>query len=201
MAVAELNWTSGEKKWQTWKVGDLKALKHRELMELYLTLPCPSLDEMNGEFRGDFLDPGSFRTVKSVAAHFALRSPLVNGDWQGKGFTTTSERTGHGYNHYVQYGENKYILPMKTTIAPSVFDGKGSFELDYTAYVSLAGIINMIDEVRRVNRDLYLGLGLWGYTTRQRRIPYFFALSGPRRPYVGIDRQHRERTRRFSRYA
>lgn len=201
MAVAEVNWRlSGEQR-SHWTVKDLKALKQRELMKLYLTLPWPSMDEMTGEFRGDLLDQGGFRAIKALFAHFAVRSPLINGEWQGKGFTTTSENAGHGYNHYVKFGTDKYVLPMKTRIAPSIFDGNGSFELDYTAYVSKAGMINMIDEVRRVNHDLYLGLGLWGYTKKQREEPYFFSLSGPRRPYVGIDRQHRERTRRFSRYA
>jgi hypothetical protein len=184
-----------------WTAKDLKALKQRELMDLYLTLPCPSMEEMTGEFRGDLLNQGSFWFIKNFAAYFALRAPLVNGKWQGKGFTTISDGAGHGYNHYLKLGKDKYILPMKTKIAASVFDGKDCFELDYTAYYSQAGIINMIDEVRRVNHDLYLGIGLWGYTKRQRKIPFFFSLSGPRRPFIGIDKQHRDRQRKFSRYA
>jgi len=88
---------------------------------------------------------------------------------------------------------------MKTKIAKSVFDGKDDFELDYTAYHSGAGFVNMIDEVRKVNDDLYLGIGLWGWFKRQRRITFFFALTGPRTAYVGI-KPHRERQRRFSRY-
>ncbi len=200
MAVT-LNSRLSDEAREDWTVGDLKALKQRELMELYQTLPCPSMEEMNGEFRGDLLNQGGFWLIKNTFAYFALRAPLVNGKWLGKGFTAISNDAGHGYNHYLKLGKDIYILPMKTKIAASVFDGKENFELDYTAYHSTAGFINMIDEVRRVNHDLYLGIGLWGYTKMQRKIPFFFSLSGPRRPFVGIDKRHRERNRKFSRYA
>ena len=184
-----------------WTVKDLKALKQRELMELFLELPCPSLEEMKGEFRGDLLDLGAFPFLKEIFAYFALRSDFVNGKWLGKGFTTISDSEGHGYNRYSKLGKDRYILPMKTRIARSVFDGQDCFELDYTAYWSRASLINMIDEVRKVNDDLYLGIGLWGYPPKQRRIPFFFSLSGPRGPFAGIDRRHGERNRTFSRYA
>ena len=183
-----------------WTADDLKALKQHQIMELYLRLPCPSMAEMTGEFRGDFVDQGPFQPVRQALAHLALRSVLVNGQWRGKGFTTTSADEGHGYNHYMKLGRDKYILPMKTKIAKSVFDGKDCFELDYTAYHSQAGLINMIDEVRKVHADLYLGIGLWGYTERQRMIPFFFSLSGPRLPLASLDKPHAQRSRTFSRY-
>jgi hypothetical protein len=86
---------------------------------------------------------------------------------------------------------------MKTKIAKSIYDGKDVFELDYTVYHSGAGFVNMIDEVRKVNDELYLGIGNWGYFRRQRLIPNFFALAGPRGPYVGVDKKHRERRRSY----
>ena len=88
-------------------------------------------------------------------------------------------------------------MPMKTCIAKSIYDGKDVFELDYTVYHSQAGFVNMIDEVRKVNGQLYLGIGNWGYFKKQRAVPFFFGLSGPREPYAGIDKQHRDRRRRF----
>ena len=182
-----------------WTVDSLKAMKQEQLMELYRTLPCPTMREMEGEFKGDLLDTGKFWLIKKPLAYFALRSPLNKGRWLGKGFATDTENAGHGYNSYERFGRVIHVFPMKTRIAASVFDGKDCFELDYTAYHSGAGFINMIDEVRKVNDDLYLGIGTWGYFQRQRRIPFFFALSGPRGPYAGIDRQHRERNRRFAR--
>jgi len=182
-----------------WTVEQLKALRQEELMELYLTLPCPTMREMEGEFKGHLLDTGKFWFIKKPLAYFALKSPLNKGRWLGKGFEAISENEGQGYNSYERFGRVRHVFPMKTRIAASVFDGKDCCELDYTAYRSGAGFINMIDEVRKVNDDLYLGIGTWGYFKRQRRIPFFFSLSGPRAPYVGVDRRHRERRRRFAR--
>jgi hypothetical protein len=183
-----------------WTVTQLRALKQRELMELFLKLESPSMADMNGEFRGHLLDQGAFKLVNEALAYFALRAPFVNGRWQGKGFTTTSNDEGYGYNRYLRQGKDRYVLPMKTKIAKSVLDGRACFELDYTAYGSLAGVVNMIDEVRKVNDELYLGIGFCGYSRQQRRIPFCFALSGPRNTFAAVNKPKRERQRKFSRY-
>jgi hypothetical protein len=199
MAATEVDSSLSVGEGTDWTVEDLKALKQNELMELYLTLPCPSMQEMEGEFRGHLLDTGKFWLIKKPLAYFALNSSLNKGKWLGKGFTMTTEGEGHGYNSYQRFGKISHVFPMKTKIGKSIFDGKDDFELDYTAYHSGAGFVNMIDEVRKVNDDLYLGIGTWGYFKRQRRIPFFFSLSGPRAPYAGIDRRHKERHRKFAR--
>lgn len=199
MAVTMGKRESLEGNLEGWTIDDLKALKQERLMELFLTLPSPTMQEMEGEFRGHLLDTGRFWFIKKPLAHFALNSSLNQGKWLGKGFATTSESEGHGYNSYKRFGKIRHVFPMKTRIAKSVYDGNDDFELDYTAYHSGAGFVNMIDEVRKVNDDVYLGIGTWGYFKRQRRIPFFFALSGPRAPYTGIDKEHKERHRRFTR--
>jgi hypothetical protein len=199
MAVTMGKRESLEGSLEGWTIDDLKALKQDRLMELFLTLLPPTMEEMEGEWRGYLLDTGRFWLIKRPVAHFALNSSLNQGRWLGKGFSMTSDSKGHGYNSYERFGKTRHVYPMRTRMAKSVFDGRDDFELDYTAYHSGAGFVNMIDEVRKVNDELYLGIGLWGYFRRQRRIPFFFALSGPRGPYTGIDRHHRERQRRFTR--
>ena len=199
MATLTLDPRSLDTLTEDWTVDDLKGLKQSQLLEMYHTLPCPSMQEMEGEFRGDLLDTGRFRFIKDILGHFALNSSLNQGKWLGKGFMITSEGEGQGYNSYQRGGKIRHVYPMKTRIAKSILDGKDDFELDYTAYHSGAGFVNMIDEVRKVNDELYLGIGFWGYFKRQRRVPFFFALSGPRGPYAGVDRQHRGRERRFER--
>jgi hypothetical protein len=199
MATVTLDVDSLNVATEHWTVEDLKGLKQSQLMKLYHELPCPSLQEMEGEFKGDLLDTGKFWFIKNILGHFALNSSLNQGKWLGKGFMMTSESEGQGYNSYKRGGKIRYVYPMKTRIARSILDGKDDFELDYTAYHSGAGFVNMIDEIRKVNDELYLGIGFWGYFKRQRRIPFFFALSGPRGPYVGIYKPHRERQRRFER--
>lgn len=81
---------------------------------------------------------------------------------------------------------------MKTYLSRSRYDGKEAFILDYTAYRSPACSINMVDELRKINDSLFLGIGTWGYSRWQRMIPFFFALSGPPIKYIGTDKPHRE---------
>jgi hypothetical protein len=57
----------------------------------------------------------------------------------------------------------------------------------------------MVDELRRVNNNLYMGIITWGYFRKWRRVPWFFALTGPRGRYAGIDKLPRESKRDFIR--
>jgi|SRR5271157_963074 len=188
---------NGDKK--DWTVKDLIILKQDQLMELFSKLPCPSIQEMQGEFRGNLLNTGHFWPIKNICGHFALNSYFSKGKWLGKGFENISGTEGRGYNFYYRFGKVNHVYPMKTYIAKSIYDGKDEFELDYTVYNSMAGFVNMVDEVRKVNDNLYLGIGTWGYFRKQRRIPWFFALSGPRGRYAGIDKQHKMSNRNFTR--
>ena len=43
----------------------------------------------------------------------------------------------------------------------------------------------MVDEVRRLSKTAYLGIGTWGFTKAQRRIALPFLLSGPVSAYRG----------------
>ncbi len=40
----------------------------------------------------------------------------------------------------------------------------------------------MVDEVRRLEAGRYLGIGTFGFTDAQRRMPYSFRLTGPVAP-------------------
>jgi hypothetical protein len=181
-----------------WTIENLMAMKQPELMELFLTLSAPSMHEMQGEYRGTLLDTGTFWLIKNFLAYFALSSDIMNGKWLGKGFTAQSTDEGHGYNSYRKSGKVRHILPMKTYLSTSRYDKKKVFILDYTTYRSSARFINMVDELRKINDNLYLGIGTWGYSRWQRMIPFFFALSGPPIKYIGTDKPHREVPSKYS---
>ena len=181
-----------------WTVENLLAMKQNQLRELYLALPAPSIREIQGEFRGTLLDTGPFRFLKNILAYFALVSPLINGKWLGKGFKAVSDTVGYGYNSYRKSGAIRHVMPMTTHMARSRLDGKEVFLMDYTTYRSRAEFVNMIDEVRKVNDNLFLCIGFWGYTRWQRHVPFFFALSGPPEEYVGTDMPHKELASRLS---
>ncbi len=90
------------------------------------------------------------------------------------------------------------MYPMKTNVARSRYDGRPCYQLDYTAFESLLGSINMVDELRRVNREFYLGIGTWGFTRAARMRPLPFCLNGPVREFVGVDKPHARRRAKFT---
>ncbi|GEE03893.1 hypothetical protein nbrc107696_43390 [Gordonia spumicola] len=165
------------------RADDLTSMSHSELVELFLTLEAPSLSEMVGEFDGTPLaQPGVLRTV--VAA-VKVRNPLYR--WKTKGFRQIDETSGRGYNihRWAVTGSLVYRDPMTTRIADSDIDGRPAFQLDYRTFDTVNGLVNLLDDVRRVQPGLYLGFGMLGLTDRQRSVLQPFMLEATSRPYKG----------------
>lgn len=162
---------------------DLATLRHRELLDLFAVLDAPELNELDGEYARLILAqkfPG-----ERAFAHATVSNPRT-GHWLGKAFNGgTDGQVGQGYNYFRKRGRIVHTDPMLTTIAPSRFDGRPSFQLVYRAFHSLCGSIHMVDELRTVGPGQYLGLGTYGFTTRQRMHAIPFQLTGPDAPYSG----------------
>lgn len=168
----------------------LKTLKWNELYELFKTLKAPSFSEMQGEYNAALLDcQGPF---DNVLGSFALRNGIYPGKWLCKAFTAQDKKTGHGYNSFSRFGKVVRIFPMKTSIVKSFFDGKDVFELYYPEYKSLLGFSNMVDEIRKIKDNLYLGIGRWGFTEKQRSKVWPFSISGPAAPFIGTDKVYKK---------
>jgi hypothetical protein len=153
----------------------VEALSPAEAVDLFKTLPAPTMEEMNGEFSGEML---SFPTLCTrIFWNVASKNPIYPGVWQGKSFRQTGPDEGRGYNTVKRWiGGRVDMWPMVTRIGPSYFDGKPSFQLVYRAYDHYAGEIHMLDEVRRLPDGRYLGIGRAGTTTEERRLPMPFLL-------------------------
>jgi hypothetical protein len=164
----------------------LKSLNHKEIMELFSTLSAPIVSEMDGEYEAGMLNTGS--VFLDLGCKLSLQNPLLFGYWLCKSFTPGDDNKSHGYNSFRKFGKVVRKFRMKTEIASSRYDGKDIFELYYPAYKSLLGAIKMVDEVRKIKDGLYLGIGTWGFTEKQRMIPLPFYLSGPIHEFVGPDR-------------
>lgn len=163
----------------------LKGMKVKEVMALFKTLPAPTFDDMQGEFDGFLLDHGD--PITNFVSVLSISNPLTTGRWKGKAFTFADKVYGHGYNLFEKFGKTKRKIRMRTQIVESRFDGKPAFILDYTAYDSFLGKVNTVDEIRKLDDDLYLGVGTWGFTKKQRMKPFPFCLKGPLRSFVGVD--------------
>lgn len=173
-----------------WTVNKLKCLTLKETMALFRTLSPPEFSEMDGEYEAGLLDHGNL--LKNHVSLCAMNLPLIHEHWLGKAFTPEGGNRGHGYNGFWVGGRAVRKYRMDTSITASRFDGRPSFQLVYDHYDSLCGRIHMVDEVRKLEEGLYLGVGTWGYIEPQRKIPLPFYLSGPVGPFVGADREERK---------
>ncbi len=162
---------------------DVRKMSHRELTELFETLECPKLEEMNGEYAARLLRQPS--RLAAISGNIILNNPVLPGKWLCKAFRPVSAKNGRGYNAFDVLGRKVKRFPMLTLIAPSRFDGKPAFQLVYQAYKSFCGDIHMVDEVRRLGEGAYLGIGTWGFTDAQRMIPLPFLLEGINEAYSG----------------
>jgi hypothetical protein len=161
---------------------DVHRMSSGDLLELFKRLECPTIAEMNGEFRGEQLRaPGLVSTLVSVGF---TNNPLLFGKWLSKSFRPVDAEHGRGYNTLRNLGHTIRTGPMRTLIAPSRYDGKPAYQLVYRAFHSVCGFVHMVDEVRRLDAGRYLGIGTIGFTEGQRRVPLPFLLSGPVGPYI-----------------
>lgn len=150
--------------------------KPEELIELYKNAPEPStlapLDwviQCRGMaligFRRGFLSRWLRRATRSN------RFP-----WQGKRFKSNNAMHGKGINDLL-LGKRFSALEFETSIAPSVIDGRNCVSVDY----NYSGNRNpwfqrpMLDELREVCPDLYMGPVTYRFR-KARRITCFFSV-------------------------
>lgn len=161
-------------------IGDLRRLSTNELLQLFRSLEAPDIAEMQGEYTASLLAQPHW--LATAAGWVAVATPFQR--WLCKAFRPVDGDTGRGYNTFLQGDRVVQRYPMLTLLAPSRFDGRPAYQLVYRHFESACGDVHMVDEVRRVTPGLYLGIGTYGFTTAQRRIPYPFVLEGPVAPYA-----------------
>jgi hypothetical protein len=164
-------------------VTTLKQMDVAELLTLFSTLDAPTMQEMSGEYAAELLKQPS--RAATIVGRAAVYNPVMPGFWLCKAFRPVSETHGRGYNTFQHLGSVVQRYPMQTLIAASRYDGQPAYQLVYRAYQSLCGTIHMVDEVRKVRDGVYLGIGTYGFTDAQRRIPFPFLLTGPVSAYRG----------------
>lgn len=195
---------------------DLMKLSRKQSMNLFQQLDAPSMPEMKGEYRAALLDSGYIINMflAKMYLHFTW------GDWQHKAFEPLDQQHGHGYNTFITTQSRLYenyfaavimkilsvlrslfrlnnpqrlarIMLNKTSIVTSVFDGRPSFQLSYRDYNTFF-TNTMTDEVRKVNDNLYLGIGRLTVTFGKFN-PMPFVMIGPPDPWVGPDMEYKQK--------
>ena len=90
-----------------------------------------------------------------------------------------------GNRHWLSLSHRCTVGIQTAGSADTRYDGRPAYTLVYRAYHSFCGDINMVDEVRRLGDGLYLGIGTWGFTERQRRVALPFLLQQTPDAYRG----------------
>ncbi|MGW6117820.1 hypothetical protein ACWFRF_02165 [Nocardia sp. NPDC055165] len=160
---------------------ELRRLNTSGLLALFTTLEAPTISEIDGEYTAALLAQPNLFAV--ATGKVAVANPL--GPWLCKAFRPVDENSGRGYNTFSEFGRVRQRYPMRTLLAPSRYDGAAAYTLIYRAYTSMCGSLHMVDEVRRAAPGVYLGMGTWGFTDAQRRVPRPFLLTGPVGSYRG----------------
>jgi hypothetical protein len=152
-----------ERRTSTRRTLDLDALSRMDsdaLGRLFAEGKLPeSLSELDGHPRGRMLavrrlDRGPLsRVLRRFAA--AARFP-----WGGKSFHARSADEGKGINR-VHLGGRHQLFPFETRISASAVDGDPAVVLDYDLPDNPGFIRAIHDEVRLVDRGLYLGPAMW----------------------------------------
>jgi len=195
---------------------DLLHMNRDQLVGIFHQLPAPGFEEMHGEFKALILDVGN--PLMQLNSDIYLNR--LWGRWIAKAFEPAGENRGHGYNVFrvsERAKTNEDVIPAyidwtlrslkdffmgkadekevriirnKTRIGDSIYDNRKSFHLEYHDYTPFP-TSTMKDEVRKLNDNLYLSLGILTISFGKRNICPF-VLIGPPAKWVGPDEGYQE---------
>ena len=138
---------------------DLMQLRKSDIMQLFFAASAPDFKELSGEYQAGTVPVG----VMAFSADIFLNRFFGSGKWLGKAFNPRDDKTGSGYNVFRNrkgrnLGKIERMRRMENYLGPSCFAEGDSYHLDYSVYNS--GVVGtMHDELRKINENLYLGLG------------------------------------------
>ncbi|MEQ9367109.1 MAG: hypothetical protein RIF32_22940 [Leptospirales bacterium] len=166
-------------------VEHVRRLSKADLMQLFYALDAPEPGELDGEYDAVLIDVG----VLSAGSAWYTHHIFGDGRWLGKGFRaarngraspskaqnsvtattkadTYGDTRGDGYNLFAGSGaggarggsEVQRLRKFDTYPGPSRIAAGDSFHLDYHAYNG-GTVHSMRDEIRKINNNLYLGMG------------------------------------------
>ena len=170
---------------ETWTINRLWKLTREEVIDLWKQLSPPPFDELDGEYMGHAFNGGNEEARKRIADSM-YNEDVGSGSWIGKAYKPITESTGEGYNHWRKNGTVR-DLRFGTHLGTSLIDGRPSFVMTYGSFNNGAGGRDLVDEIRKLDTGLYVGLATTKQDDGSRTQPGFFALTGPIGPWTGVD--------------
>jgi hypothetical protein len=167
-------------------IKDLESLSKQRVMQLFYAAKTPDLADMKGEYQIGLMRVGVMARMVEMYIH-RIMGP---GPCKGLAFFPFEKEKGSGYTMFAvkeEYGKEVLVRShrMVTHVKPSNMDEKKSFYLDYGAY-DKKPIGSIQGEIRRINDNIYLGMG---YTTAIGGAlnPIPFVLFGKPNKWIGPD--------------
>ena len=167
-----------------WTLERVLDMSRGEIIALWETAPAPDFTKFKGHFMGLVPNAGDeTRRMATDARMFDESSEL--GYWLGKAYKPTTATTGEGYNRWrFASGEIVRNLRFGTAAGTSLIDGKPALMMYYGAYNEGN---TLIDEIRQLSKDVFLGMGTTETEEGGRSEPGHFVLVGPTDEWVGVD--------------
>ena len=174
-----------------WTRENIMELNREEVIELWKKCPAAKITELVGEFDGLIPNAGDEERGKATS-EFMYDENSRTGYWLGKAFWPLSKTKGDGYNRYRRPGGRiENYVRFATETGTSLIDGEPSLMLHYGAYrlrwVPEGEETTLVDEIRKLDDGIYLGLGTRENPDGCRAQPGHFVLVGPVGEYRRAD--------------
>lgn len=166
-----------------WAMERLLALDHDSTVALWKTLPAADMAELGGHYQGVVPNAGNPERQASTS-DFMYNEDSPRGYWLGKAYRPLTESEGEGYNRW-RFADRTIVRNGRfaTRMGPSLIDGKPSYIMDYGAFNDTT----LVDEIRKLDEGVYLGVGTTATDDGGRSAPGHFALVGPTDEWVGAE--------------
>ena len=166
-----------------WDLLKVLSLNREQIIELWSQAPAAPMAELNGHYMGLVPNHGDSERQLSTG-DFMYNESSVRGYWLGKAYQATTATEGIGYNRWRLPG-GKVVRNgrFSTLMGESLIDGKPALLMFYATYNPNT---TLIDEIRKLNEYVYLGLGSTETEDGGRSEPGHFILVGPTDEWVGV---------------
>lgn len=175
---------------EKWSMEKLLALSREQIIELWKTLDPPEFAELDGHYMG-LVPNGGDRQTQEATGKFMYNEKSRIGYWLGKAYKPTSATKGEGYNRW-RLPNDTVVINQRfgTEMGKSLIDGRPSFMMYYGHYrheLIPKGTENTLtDEIRKLDDNIYLGMGTTELADGSRSQPGHFVLVGPTDNWVGV---------------
>jgi len=163
-----------------WQPPHLLGMHREKLVQFFSELPAPQEGEISGEYAGfDYLG----HTREGWDAGWGRAEAGQGTWWLGKAIGKSE-----GYNRILNPdGSISRMMRYGVRLGDSLLDGRPALLLVYSDFNNPTGDAGLVDEVRKVNDNLFLAACTFPDESGGRTEPAMIVLAGPATAWIGVD--------------